>query len=105
VIDRSSDQSAELAKAGKFDEAIAVAQRALEIQPNSDTRHYALAQRYAQAGLPLTALVSLREAIRLHPNLARQASNDPLFASIRDHAEFKRLIRLAAPLPPAGRPQ
>src|SRR3954469_18877241 len=43
-------RSAELAAAGKFDEAIAMASEALEIQPNSDTLHYALAQRYAQAG-------------------------------------------------------
>ena len=88
-----TDQSAELAKAGKFDEAIARVKDALEIQPNSDTLHYALAQRYAQAGRPLQALVPLREAIRLHPNLARQAAADPIFAKMRELAEFKRLIR------------
>ena len=54
-----TDRSAELAKAGKFDEAIAVAQQALDIQPNSDTLHYALAQRYAQADRPLQALVAV----------------------------------------------
>ena len=88
-----TDQSAELAKAGKFDEAIARVKEALEIQPNSDTLHYALAQRYAQAGRPLQALVPLRETIRLHPNLARQAAADPIFASMRDLPEFKRLIK------------
>src|SRR6478609_791803 len=91
-----TDRSAELAKAGKFDEAIAVAQQALDIQPNSDTLHYALAQRYAQADRPLQALVALREAIRLHPNLARQAAADPLFVKLRDLPEFKRLIVIAA---------
>jgi uncharacterized Ntn-hydrolase superfamily protein len=91
-----TDQSSELAKAGKFDEAIALAQKALEIQPNSDTLHYALAQRYAQAGQPLQALVPLREAIRLHPNLARQAANDPIFAKMLELAEFKRLIRVGS---------
>jgi len=88
-----TEQSAELAKAGKFDEAIARVKEALEIQPNSDTLHYALAQRYAQAGRPLQALVPLRETIRLHPNLARQAAVDPIFASMRDLPEFKRLIK------------
>ena len=44
---------------------------------------------------PLQALVPLREAIRLHPNLARQAAADPLFAKLRDVAEFTRLIRVA----------
>lgn len=97
-----TDQSAELAKAGKFDQAIAEEKKALEIQPNSDTLHYALAQRYAQAGQPLQALVPLREAIRLHPNLARQAADDVLFAKMRDLPEFKRLIKLAAATTPGG---
>jgi len=88
-----TDESSELAKGGKFDEAIAVARRALEIQPNSDTLHYELALRYAQANRPLQALVPLREAIRLHPNLARQAATDPIFAKMRELPEFKRLIR------------
>jgi uncharacterized Ntn-hydrolase superfamily protein len=90
-----TDQSSDLARAGKFDDAIALMQKALEIQPNSDVLHYALAQRYAQADRPLQALVPLREAIRLHPNLARQAAADPLFAKLRDVAEFTRLIRVA----------
>jgi len=92
-----TDQSADLAREGKFDAAIALVKQALEIQPNSDTLHYALAQRYAQAGRPQQALVPLREAIRLHPNLARQAAADPLFAALRELAEFKRLIRVATP--------
>jgi uncharacterized Ntn-hydrolase superfamily protein len=98
-----TDQSAERAGAGKFDEAIALAKQALDIQPNSDTLHYALAQRYAQAGQPLQALVPLREAIRLHPNLARQAANDPIFVKMRDLAEFKRLIQVGGPVAPGGR--
>lgn len=90
-----TDRSAELAKAGKFAEAIAVEREALAIQPNSDVLRYALAQRYAQAGQPLPALVELRETIRLHPNLARQAAADPIFTSLRELAEFKRLIQAA----------
>ena len=54
--------------------------------------HYALAQRYAQAGQPLMALVPLREAIRLHPNLAREAARDPLFSGLRELGEFKSLV-------------
>jgi uncharacterized Ntn-hydrolase superfamily protein len=90
-----TDQSAELAKAGKFDEAIGLVQKALEIQPNSDVLHYALAQRYAQADRPVQALVPLREAIRLHPNLARQAAADPFFVKLQNLAEFKRLIKVS----------
>ena len=90
-----TDESDARAKAGKFDEAIALERKALEIQPNSDVLHYALAQRYAQADQPLQALVPLREAIRLHPNLARQAAIDPVFDKMRGLAEFKRLVRVA----------
>jgi uncharacterized Ntn-hydrolase superfamily protein len=96
-----TEQSSELANAGKFDDAIATAYKALEIQPNSDTLHYALAQRYAQAGRIVQALVPLREAIRLHPNLARQAAADPIFAKMREVAEFKRLVQVAGQLPSA----
>jgi uncharacterized Ntn-hydrolase superfamily protein len=90
-----TEESDALAKAGRFDEAIALEKKALEIQPNSDVLHYALAQRYAQAREPLQALVPLREAIRLHPNLARQAAADPVFAGMRDLPEFKRLVAVA----------
>ena len=69
--------------------------KALAIEPNSDTLHYALAQRYAEAGRPLMALVPLREAIRLHPHLAREAAVDPVFAKMRELGEFKRLVVLA----------
>jgi hypothetical protein len=33
--------------------------------------------------------------IRLHPHLARQAAADPMFARLRDLAEFKRLIAVS----------
>ena len=46
----------------------------------------------------MMALVPLREAIRLHPNLAREAARDPLFAGLRDLAEFKRLVQTSAAL-------
>ncbi len=101
VPKKLTDDAAALAKAGKFDAAIAEEKKALEIQPNSDAWHYALAQRYAEAGQPLQALVPLREAIRLHPNLAREAARDPVFAKMRDLGEFKRLVRIAA-VPPSG---
>ena len=44
----------------------------------------------------------LREAIRLHPNLARQAAADPLFAPMRELAEFKRLIQVGGPAASRG---
>ena len=44
------------------------------------------------------ALVPLREAIRLHPNLAQGGRADPLFAGLRDLGEFKRLVQASAAL-------
>lgn len=65
------------------------------IDRNSDVNDLVHLGGYAgQAGRPLQALMPLREAIRLHPNLARQAAADPLFANLRELAEFKRLVRL-----------
>src|SRR5262245_63231381 len=50
VPNRLTDHAAQLAKEGKFSEAIAEQKRALEINPRSEPAMYALAQRYAQAG-------------------------------------------------------
>lgn len=87
-----TEHAARLATEGKFDEAIAEQKRALAIQPHSDTLHYALAQRYAQADQHALALASLGEAVRLHPNLRRQAATDPIFAKLREQGDFKRLV-------------
>jgi tetratricopeptide (TPR) repeat protein len=87
-----TERAAKLAGDGKFTEAIAEQKLALEIQPHSDTLHYALAQRYAQAGEHERALASLAEAVRLHPNLRKQAAADPIFQKLRDDAGFQRLV-------------
>ena len=87
-----TERSEKLAAEGKFEDAIAEQKLALEIQPHSDTLHYALAQRYAQAGQYERALVSLTEAVRLHPNLRKQAAVDPMFQKLRDEARFQRLV-------------
>lgn len=87
-----TERAEQLAKAGKFAEAIAEQKRALDIQPWSDTLLYALAQRYAQAGELLNALGPLGEALAMHPNLKRQAAIDPVFEKMRGFVEFQRLI-------------
>jgi uncharacterized Ntn-hydrolase superfamily protein len=78
-----TERAAKLAAEGKFADAIAEQKLALAIQPHSDTLHYALAQRYAQAGERQQALASLAEAVRLHPNLRKQAAVDPIFVRLR----------------------
>ena len=94
VPNRLTSQSADLAKAGKFAEAVAVQKQALEINPRSEPAMYALAQRYAQAGDTNQALEQLGHAIRRQPKQWKgQAAADPIFAPLKDSPEFKRLIQ------------
>jgi uncharacterized Ntn-hydrolase superfamily protein len=87
-----TEHAAQLAKSGQFADAIAEQQKAITITPNNEQMHYALAQRFAQAGDAQKALTSLAEAVRRQPYLKKQAANDPLFAKMKELAEFKRLV-------------
>ena len=92
VPNRLTTQSADLARAGKFVEAIATQKQALEINPRSEQLMYALAQRYAQAGDTKQALEQLGHAIRRQPKQWKaQAAADPIFAALKEMSEFKRL--------------
>jgi uncharacterized Ntn-hydrolase superfamily protein len=93
VPNRLTTASAELAKAGKFAEAIAEQKKALAINPRSEPAMYALAQRYAQAGDTRQALEHLGNAIRRQPKQWKaQAATDPVFASLKDLDAFKKLV-------------
>jgi uncharacterized Ntn-hydrolase superfamily protein len=92
VPGRLTERSAQLARDGRFPEAIAEQQKALAINPHGDQLLYAMAQRYAQAGEYQKAIEPLAKAVGMHPNLRRQAAQDPLFARMAELAEFKRLI-------------
>lgn len=92
VPGRLTTRSEELAKAGKFAEAIAVQQEALAINPHSDRLLYALAQRHAQAGEFLLAIGPLSEALAMHPAMRTQAAEDPIFEKMRGLAEFQRAV-------------
>ena len=93
VPNRLTDHAAQLAKEGKFTEAIAEQKRALEINPRSEPAMYALAQRYAQAGDFKSALGPLAEAIKRQPKIwPPQAAADPIFAKMKDLPEFKQLV-------------
>lgn len=88
-----TERAAILARAGKFQEAIAEQQRALAINPRAETLMYALAQRYAQAGDATHALEQLGYAIRRQPTQWKaQAAADPVFASLQARPEFQRLV-------------
>ena len=90
---RLSESAEKLAAVGKFAEAIAEMQKALEINPRSEQLQYAMAQRYAQAGDSASALKWLGSAINRQPKQWKpRAAEDPIFAQLRASQEFKRLI-------------
>jgi tetratricopeptide (TPR) repeat protein len=92
VPNKLSEHAAELAKSGKFADAIAEQQKAIAITPNNEQLHYGLAERYAQAGRYREALKPLEFAIRRHAYFKRQAGDDPAFAKMKSMPEFERLI-------------
>jgi uncharacterized Ntn-hydrolase superfamily protein len=93
VPNQLTERAAKLASGGKFADAIAEQKKALAINPRQENLHYALAQRYAQAGDVQNAIKSLQEAVRRQPKvLGPRASEDPVFAKLRDLPDFKRLV-------------
>jgi uncharacterized Ntn-hydrolase superfamily protein len=93
VPNRLTESAAQLAKQGKFAEAIAEQKKALEINARSEQLQYALAQIYAQSGDQKNAMAMLSQAITRQPHVWKpRAAQDPLFAKLRDTAEFKRLV-------------
>jgi uncharacterized Ntn-hydrolase superfamily protein len=94
VPNRLTDASAKLASEGKFKEAIAEQQKALDINPRGEPLMYAMAQRYAQAGDAQNALKWLGLAITRQPKQWKpRAIEDPLFAKLRESPEFKKLTQ------------
>jgi uncharacterized Ntn-hydrolase superfamily protein len=87
-----TEHAAQLARAGQFSEAIEEQKKALAITPNQEQMHYALAQRYAQAGRAAEALTALAVAVKRQPHLKKQAADDPVFEKLRDRADFRKLI-------------
>jgi uncharacterized Ntn-hydrolase superfamily protein len=93
VPNRIMEGAIALAKQGKFADAIAEQKKALDINPRSEQLQYALAQIYAHAGDRTNALAMLASAIGRQPKVWKpRAAQDPVFAGLKDSAEFKRLI-------------
>jgi uncharacterized Ntn-hydrolase superfamily protein len=93
VPNQLSQNAAKLAEQGKFTEAIAEMHKALAVNPRSEQLHYALAQRYAQAGDTANALKWLATAIGRQPPVWKpRAAEDPIFEKLRALQEFKRLM-------------
>ena len=93
VPGRLTESAEKLAAAGKYREAIAELNKALEINPRNEQVHYALAQRYAQAGDAANALKWLGTAVSRQPAVWKpRAAADPLFEKMRETAAFKKLL-------------
>ena len=94
VPNRLMTRAEELSKAGKHEEAIAEAKKALEINPRAETTMYGLAKLYAAAGDTQWTLEYLSRAIARQPRQWKsEAANDPAFEKLRANAAFQKLIK------------
>ncbi len=85
-------RATELAEQGDPREALETQKKAVEMNPTSGGLRYTLAERYAQVGELLNALLALREAVELQGGLREQAAANPAFAEIKETVEFKRVV-------------
>jgi tetratricopeptide (TPR) repeat protein len=76
----------------KVDEARAHLQRALDLAPDSDHVHYALALAHAQTGNLAAAHDHLRRAIELDPKNRIMARQDSDFAPLNGQPQFQALL-------------
>lgn len=81
-----------LAKAGQFDEALAVMERDAELHGEKPAFLYNLACFEALAGRRDEAIEHVVQAIDASPRFAKWAKNDEDFASIRDDPRFTAAI-------------
>jgi uncharacterized Ntn-hydrolase superfamily protein len=89
--DRMRHASA-LAKEGRLDEALKEQKQAANMNPRSEAMQFALAERYADAGLNADALQALRQAVTMQPRLKPDAVESPSFLKMKDSVEFKQLV-------------
>jgi tetratricopeptide (TPR) repeat protein len=84
---------------GKYDEALALFEKALKEHPDSSKVLYARASTWALKGNSEAAVGDLRRAIAADPQVRFQAANDPDFEPIREEPAF---IDIIEPTPAGG---
>ena len=77
---------------GKVKDAIDAQLKAIELNPGGDQLVYTLARRYARAADAANAIAALARALKMHSRWRQAARTERDFDSIRNHAEFKKLI-------------
>ncbi|HKP73739.1 MAG TPA: tetratricopeptide repeat protein [Pyrinomonadaceae bacterium] len=82
---------------GEFVAAQEMFERALKRDPEAAHIHYGLAATRARLGALDLAFQSLGRALELQPNLRVRAQHDPDLASLRNDAEYERLIFASRP--------
>jgi len=79
---------------GRFEEAIASYDKALEIKPDFHEAFYNKACSYALNGQVDLLMQNLQRAINLNPDKNREmAKTDSDFDNVRSHPKFKALIK------------
>ncbi len=86
----------QLVEAGRFDEAVALGEQAIAADPKSGEGYYHTACYLARAGRGEAALGRLAEAIKRDPTIAKRATTDPDFESIRTMPRYRQLTGGAA---------
>ena len=76
----------------RYAEALAAIERAATIMPDMPELQYDVAVIRLAAGRPAEALLALETALRLNPNLKKQAAVDHDLDALRNDAEFRKLI-------------
>ncbi len=84
--------ASELVSRGNVREALDAQKKAAHMNPTSGQLRYGLAERYAEAGEFLNALMALREAVERQGSLREQAASNPVFDEIKEMVEFKRAV-------------
>jgi quercetin dioxygenase-like cupin family protein len=87
-------------RAERWEEALALSESALEVQPGDPRLLYNLACTEARAGRLLDALLHLQEAVELLPEAGRWAQTDTDFAAIRAEPGFPPGPATAIAAPP-----
>jgi len=77
---------------GRPREAIPWMQKAVDAEPGNPKSWYNLAGMYALAGSPDMAIQTLNRAVDLGYSNYRNASSDPIFASIRSDPRFQKVL-------------
>lgn len=100
-VEKESEQEEEdwqhqgylLMEAGRYDEAISLFDRAIELKPKEFSPFYNKACCYALEGKTELTTIALRQAIALNPGCRDIAKTDPDFDQVRHDPKFQSLLK------------